>query len=185
MLFKRKANKPQHNLNVSILQIPHLSKQQLVFNQFLLKKTFVWQDKQIHILNINPPQKAGHYIGIHTEYGIFYLHNGMSWVQKLTSIHIEHEDEDTQNWLLERALESLPSQAFPLEIINLSFHHYINTNKYTVLCLHGFSSKPIYTSIETWMKLFKKYKFIRRHSFNIDNLDIVKNILLGKQDLQY
>ncbi|MEY4875813.1 MAG: flagellar motor switch protein FliN [Bacteroidota bacterium] len=185
MLFKRKSNKFQHNLNVSILQTPHLSKQQLIFNQFLLKKTFIWQDKQINVLNINASQKAEHYIGIHTEYGIFYIHNGMSWIQKLTSIHIEHEDEDTQNWLLERALENLPTDAFPLEITGLSFHHYINTNKYNALCLHGFSSKTIYTTIETWIKLFSKYKFIRKHSFNIDSLDIVKNILLGKQKLQY
>ncbi len=185
MLFKRKTAKFQHKLNVSILQTPHITKQQLLFNQFLLKKIFIWKDKQIHILNINALQKAEHYIGIHTESGIFYIHNGMSWIQKLTSIHIEHEDEDTQNWLLERALENLPPAAFPLEIVSLSFHHYINTNKYTALYLQGFSSKPIYTTIENWTKLFNKYKFIRKHSFNIDNLDIVKNILLGGQKLQY
>lgn len=185
MLFKRKADKFQPTLNLRVLQTHHLSKHQLIFNQFLLQKTFIWQDKQINILNINTSKKAEHYIGIHTEYGIFYIHNGMSWIQKLTSIHIEHEDEDTQNWLLERALENLPAHAYPLEITGLSFHHYINTNKYTALCLYGFSSKTIYTTVENWIKLFSKYRFIRKHSFNIDSLDIVKNILLGGQKLQY
>jgi type III secretion system YscQ/HrcQ family protein len=184
MLFKRK-NSNEHNLSVSKIQLPHLSKSELDFKQFLLRKIFIWKNKQIHINNVNSVQKAEHYIGIHTETGIFYIHNGLAWLQKLTSIYIEHEDEDTQNWLLERALENLPKDAFFFTIDGLSFHHYINVNKYKALYLNGFSSKIIYTSTDTWIKLFKKHRFIRKHTFSIDNIEIQKNILLGSQKLQY
>ena len=190
MLFKRKntkINNKQHNFNISSLKLPHISTSELIFNQYLLKKAFVWADKQIHIIDAKEDilKKAEHYIALHTEQGIFYIHNGISWLQKLTSIYIAHEDEDTQNWLLERALEALPKDAFPLLITNLSFHHYININKYNALYLNGFSSKILYASTENWIKLFKKYKFIRKHNFSVDNLEIQKNILLGRQKLQY
>jgi flagellar motor switch protein FliN len=188
MLFKRKNNKVQYNhLNVSTLQIPHISKTQLLFNQFVLKSIFTWQGKQIHIkdASLSIEKKASHYIGIHTEYGIFYVYDGISWIQQLTSIHIEHEDEDTQNWLLERALENLPPHAFLLPVTGLSFHHYINTNKYNAITLAGFSSKILYSSLETWIKLFNKYRFIRQNKFAIDTIDVTKNVLLGRQKLQY
>lgn len=185
MLFKRKNSKIQHNFSVGNLQIPHINNFQLNFNQFLLKKIFVWNGIQIKITHANVEQKAEHYIGLHTENGIFYIHNGINWLQKLTSIYIEHEDEDTQNWLLERALDNLPSDPFPLPITRLSFHHYINVNKYNTLYLNGFSSKIIYASIESWVKLFNQHRFIREHKFSVDNIQICKNILLGKQKLQY
>lgn len=185
MLFKRKNSKIEHNVSISNLQIPSINRSQLTFNDFLLKKIFVWNNKQINIIRAENVQKAEHYIGIHTEQGVFYIHSGMSWLQKMTSIYIEHEDEDTQNWLLERALENLPENSFPLEITGLSFHHYININKYSALYLNGYSNRPIFAFNDAWVKLFKKYRFIRKHTFSIDNLEIRKNILLGSQKLHY
>lgn len=183
MLFKRK-NK-QHNSNIISIQLPNISKEQLIFNQYLLKKVFTWQNKQLHISKADTIQKAEHYIGLHTEQGIFYIHNGISWLQKLTSIYIEHEDEDTKNWLLDRALEKLPADAFPLDITNLTFHHYINVNKYNALYLNGLSSKIIFASIESWINFFNQHKFIHKNTFDINHIEIHKNILLGKQKLKY
>jgi len=184
MFFKSRKEKSKHSL--PSISLPALNKKEILFNHYLREKTFVWNNQQINIFPAsNIQKKAHHYIAIHTSESIFYVHNGISWLQEQTSIYIEHEDEETQDWLLQCAFERLPKNIFPLPIVSLSFHHYINTAKYQPLYLNGVNYKILYAALDDWILLFNSHRFLKIPKFNIEGLSIYKNILLGEQSLTY
>lgn len=182
MLFSRKVNIQ----SLPRLSFTKISKQQFIFDQFILDKIFIVNNKQIQISLLKyEAANASDYLGLHTEYGIFYLENGLQWLQGLTGIYIENEDEDTQNWLISCALERLEPNVFPINIISLSLHYYVNIKKLHAIHLIGLYKNNLYATQENWIHFFKQQKFIKYQKYDVNNILLDKNIILGRQTLYY
>jgi flagellar motor switch/type III secretory pathway protein FliN len=110
------------------------------------------------------------------------MQNGITWLQDLTDIFVEHHDPETQDWLLGCAIEKLDAKAWLSEINGLSLHNSIQ-DSWSRLIIHGICKHNIYACNKHWLALFKTLKFIKTNHFSIQKLSLKRNISLGNQSL--
>jgi len=187
MFSRKNKKKSAYADGIAPLSIRKFSKEQVLYNEFILKKVFVWQDKQIYIIPTSSHKaQQSSYIGMHTGHGTFYLEQGIEWIQSVSGIYIEHEDEDTQKWLMQCAFERISKQNnFPIEITSISLHHYLNPSKYEAISLKGLFNSTLHASTKDWITLFSAQKFLNNANLSIDNLNLHRNIVLGRQNISY
>lgn len=178
MLFKKKTD-----YNVKPISLKKFTNAQIEFNNYLNNSYFTWHDKNLHILQGHRQESLYPYLAIHTQYGIFYMQNGITWLQNLTDIFVEHQDLETQNWLLACALEKIDSNNVWLgEITGLSLHNSIEPSL-SRLIIKGISNNNIYASNSDWIQMFKQLKLVKKHNFAIEKLILNRNMALGNQIL--
>jgi flagellar motor switch protein FliN/FliY len=174
------------NKSINPLYIPSLSKEQLTFSDFLQKKFFNWKNKNIQILVASAHKsKNANYLAFHTNHSVFYLEDGVQWLQETTGIYVEHEDDETHKWLLQCAFDRIQEDILPVNINSLSLHHYVNTNKYQSILLKGMFNSCVYASTKDWINFFSTLKFNQLSSFDISEICLRRNIILGNQHLSY
>jgi type III secretion protein Q len=158
---------------------------QIEFDKYLQYKDCFWQEKNLQILQGHRKESLYPYLGIHTAHGIFYMQNGIPWLQELTDIFVEHQDSETQDWLLQCAIEKLDNQiSWPLHITGLSIHSNLPAALSRII-LKGISNNNIYANDTDWINMFKQLKFKPHTNFAIDKLILNRNISLGNQVLNY
>lgn len=179
-MFKKKPD-----FSVKKIKLPKLIYKDVEFTNYTKNKYFSWNNKNIHIMSGHRQDSLYPYLGIHTEDGIFYMQNGIPWLQGICDIFVEHSDNETQEWLLECALDKIDQDTFwPTKISNLSVHNSIPQNLERLI-LKNFSNNNIYSSQDSWLQFFRNHNIISSNSFEINNINIVKKIFLGNQSLSY
>jgi type III secretion system YscQ/HrcQ family protein len=199
-LFGKKnayVNKNRHNhalelqKSAKVLNIRRIQRARLLLDNYMRMGQFTHAQHEQTVFKmhavLNLPQKAQHYIALHTAYGLFYVYNGIEWLHNQTSIYIEHENDDMQKWLLSRAFDELPKNSFLADVNNMHVHQYIRTKEYECFYingLNGLKGRPIYANIDTWNRLFKTCQFASKNTYTaIDEICIHKPILFGKQSI--
>jgi len=179
MLFKKKTDS-----NIKPILLKKFKSAQVELNNYLKNSDFIWHEKNIHILQGYRQESLYPYLAIHTAYGVFYMQNGITWLQDLTDIFVEHAEVETQDWLLQCAIEKLAGNynVWPIDITGLSVHNSIEQSL-SRLIIQGISSNNIYASDRDWLAMFKQLNFVKKNCFAIEKLILNRNINLGNQVL--
>jgi len=178
MLLKKKNNSKK-------ITLKHFTKNEIDLDKYFKSQSFTWQKKTIKVLSGHRQESLYPYLGIHTTHGIFYMQNGIPWLQNFTDIFAEHPDIETQDWLLSCALDKIDNNIFwPIQITGLSIHNAIEQNLVRLI-LKNISNNNIYASQKDWLNMFSQLSFNQSKNFNIDKIPLKRNIILGKQKLNY
>lgn len=179
MLFKKK-----NDSNIKRPPLKKFTALQAEFNNYLQNNNFMRQGKKFKLVQGYRQESLYPYLAIHTAYGVFYMQNGITWLQDLTDIFIEHTDEETQDWLLACAIEKIAGRndIWLTEITGLSVHNSIEQSL-SRLIIQGISNNNIYAHHKDWINIFKQLTFIKKTNFAIEKLILKRNISLGNQSL--